>query len=88
MTKRELEAEVERLRDEVATLRAQKIAHVCVPPQVPAVPPPPAQCTCGTSLRCQQHFPSGWDHSIWVTAYPAIGCAAGVPQVYTFNVPA
>lgn len=82
MTKRELEAEVGRLRNEVAFLRSQQVAHVC--PQWPVnltwPYPPPAQpqCTCGTSVRCMRHFPSDWGHNIWVNA----GCAAGVQQTY------
>jgi hypothetical protein len=76
MTKRELEAEVERLRDEVAFLRAQQAAHVCAQPQMPVFPAP--GCTCGTSMGCQAHpYPKP---TIFCRPYQSTFGAAGVPQ--------
>lgn len=57
MTKRELEAEVERLRAELVAVRAQQAAHVCISPS----------CTClGTALpsRCPVH---SWQGNGWVS---------------------
>ena len=75
-TKRQLEAEVERLRGEVALLRAQQAAHVCMLSYGPSARGP--QCTCGTTVRCLKHFAADWTG--WIYAGNVCAGAAGVPQ--------
>ena len=103
MTKRELAAEVERLRTEVALLREVQAAHVC----------PSLACTCGSTAMptaCPRHgtvwinnpvnlcgaaagVPTTYilePSNLPLTFWQNAGCAgaAGVPQIMTFNVPA
>jgi hypothetical protein len=85
-----LTAEVEELRAEVAHLRSQQAAHVCVQPYVSVTPWQNNACAAPFAGQVYEvNIPHGEAIS-YTQAYGNTVCAgaAGVPQVLTFNAPA